>query len=149
MGDFTAIKGLGAIAEKVRDGADLVVVLLKEAEADADLRKHATLDDVLSASGNTEADFTDYARKTISNGNVTLTEASSGDQVDVAIGNQVWSDAGGATNNTTAKLLICEDGTDDTDRVFLAGRDFVATTDGTDLTAVAHEDGFFAAADQA
>ena len=145
MGDIVAVKGLGAIVEKVRDGADLIVVLLKAAEADADLRTRTDLADVLAEAGNTECDFTNYARKTISNASITVTEDASGQPVDISIGDVTWTDAGNGTNNTTAKLLVCEDGAADSDRVFLSAHDFVETTTGTDLVAVEDTDGFYGA----
>lgn len=149
MADLIAVKGLGSIAERVRDGSDLVVVLLKAAEADADLRVHADLGAVLGEAGNTEADFTNYARKTIANASITLTEDGSGEPVDVSIGDQTWAEAGGGTDNTLAKLLVCEDGADDANRALLSLHDFVATTDGNDLTAAENASGFYGALNQA
>jgi hypothetical protein len=67
----------------------------------------------------------------------------------VDIADQTWAAAGGAANNTLAKLLVCYDpdttgGTDST-VVPLTAHDFVTTTDGTDLIAQIAAAGFFRA----
>lgn len=117
----------------------LVVVLLKSAglQADATLADHDTLAAVLAAS-NDEADFTNYARKTITSG-VTITVDDTNDRVDVDIPDQTWTAAGGISNNTLGKLLICYDdntgsGTD-SNIIPVSYHDFSATTDGNDLVA--------------
>ena len=60
-----------------------------------------------------------------------------------------WTGAGGATNNTTAKLVLCYDSdtTSGTDAniIPLCHYDFVETTDGTDLTAQVNTSGYFRA----
>lgn len=136
----------GAAAEKVRDGADLIVVLLKAAEADGTLADYDDLAALLAAAGNTEADFTNYGRKTIANAGVTLTVDDVNDRVELDIADQVWASAGGATNNTLAKLLVCMDGASDAARVPLTAHDFVAITDGSELTAQIDAAGFYRAA---
>lgn len=145
MADVIGVKGLGALVQLVRDGSDLMVVLLKAAETDADLRTRADLAAVLAEAGNTEADFTNYARETVANAGVTVTEDPSGQPVDVSIGDVTWTSAGGTTDNSLVKLLVCEDGASDSDRTLLTAHDFVATTDGNDLTAEEDVDGFYGA----
>ena len=44
-----------------------IVVLLKAVEADAVLQDYDDLGALLGAAGNTEADFTNYARKVVTN----------------------------------------------------------------------------------
>lgn len=131
MSDIVFNISKGAAAEKIRDGAASVgVMLIKAVESDAALKDRVTLADILS--GNTEANFTNYARKTALT--ATLTVDQGNDWVTVSIPNQTWASAGGATNNTLAKLVVFYDegGTDAT-RIPLTAHDFVATTDGNDL----------------
>jgi hypothetical protein len=133
MADIVFNVAKGAVAEKIRDDPTKVGVLaLKVAESDALMRDRATITAVLS--GSTEADFTNYARKT--GITATLTVDNSSDWAQVAIPSQTWTSAGGATNNTLAKLVIFYDegGTDGT-RIPLTAHDFVVITDGSDLTA--------------
>jgi hypothetical protein len=121
----------GAAAEKIRDDATKIgVVLVKTAETDAALRDRTTLADILG--GNTEANFTNYARKTALT--ATLNVDQGNDRVDISIPQQTWTAAGGAVNNTLAKLIVFYDegGTDAT-RIPLTHHDFIATTDGNDL----------------
>lgn len=134
----------GAVAEKVRDGAgNLGVMLLKVAEADATLQDYDTLAAIL-AGANTEADFTNYARKTGITGTVTVDDTNN--RVDVDIPDQTWTSAGGASNNTLVKLIVYyEDSAADSGRVPLTHHDFAITTNGGDLTAQIATDGFFRA----
>lgn len=134
----------GAVAEKVRDDATKIgVMLLKTAESDAALRDRTTLADILAH--NTEADFTNYGRKTSLTASLTVDQTN--DRVDIDLADQTWTSAGGASNNTLAKLIIFYDegGTDAT-RIPLTHHDFVTTTDGTDLQAVVNSAGFYRAA---
>ena len=134
----------GAVAEKVRDGAANVgVMLLKTAEADATLEDYDTLAAIL-AGLNTEADFTNYARKTGITGTVTVDDTNN--RVDVDIPDQTWTSAGGASNNTLVKLIVYyEDSAADSGRVPLTHHDFAITTNGGDLTAQIATGGFFRA----
>ena len=120
--------------------AGLVVALLKVAQADATLSDHDTFAQILAAA-NTEADFTNYARKTMFGGTDAVIT------VDDALGNvrlkpadQTWVDAGGnpvVTNNSLVKVLVGFDpalGTGaDSEIVPLTAHDLSATTDGNDL----------------
>lgn len=104
-------------------------------EADATLETHATWADVVAAS-NTEADFTNYVTKTLGAGD--LSRAAGKPSTSTVVNDQIWTAAGGATNNTLAKLVICYDaaGTDvDANLIPLTHHDFSATTDGNDLIA--------------
>jgi len=117
----------------------LVVVLLKSTGLVADSAL-ADYDDLtaLLAGASDEADFTGYARKSITSG-ITITVDDPNDRVDGDIPDQVWSTAGGATNNTLGKLIVCYDpdttGGTDADLIPLTFHDFTATTDGNPLTA--------------
>lgn len=143
MADLVFDIAKGGAAEKVHDDATkLGVLLLSTAEADATLKTRATITAVVANS--TEATFTNYARKTAITG--TLTIDTSAHLAKLSIPNQTWTTAGGATNNTLAKLVIFYDegGTDGT-RIPLTAHDFVVTTDASDLTAQVSASGFFQA----
>jgi hypothetical protein len=107
------------------------------------MKDRTTVADLLA--GNTEANFTNYARKTPLTATLTVDQAN--DRVDVSIPNQTWAAAGGALNNTTAKAVVFYDegGTDAT-RIPLVALDFVVTTDGSDVTIQFAAAGFFRAA---
>lgn len=136
----------GAVAEKIRDGAsNVLVLLLKANEAEGALVDHDDVAALLGAAGNTEADFTNYARKTGLTGTITVDDVN--DRVDVDLPDQTWTAAGGAANNTLTKLVTAyEESAADSGRVPLTHHDFAATTDGSDLTAQFNAAGFFRAA---
>lgn len=135
----------GAVAEKVRDSASVVgVLLLKVAEADATLQDYATVAAILAGS-NTEANFTTYARKTAITATVTVD--NSGNKVVVAIPSQTWASAGGATNNSLVKAIVFyEESASDAGRVPLVALDYVITTDGTDILLTVGPNGIYQAA---
>jgi hypothetical protein len=135
----------GAFAEKFRDGAaNGLVLLLKANEAEATLIDRDDVAAVL-ANGSTEADFTDYARKTGLTGTITVDDSN--DRVDVDLPDQTWVGAGGATNNTLTKLIVAyQQSAADSDRIPLTHHDFAATTDDSDLTAQFNAAGFARAA---
>lgn len=117
----------------------IVVVLLKVAEADATLIDYDDLAALLAGS-NTEADFTNYARKVLTDADLSAcVPDDTNDWMLAVMGNLTWASAGGATNNTLAKLVVCYDsdttaGTDANILPLLA-MDFTPTTNGADLTA--------------
>ena len=136
----------GAVAEKVRDAAsNLGVLLLQANEAEATLIDRADLAALLGAAGNTEATATNYVRKTGITGTITVDNTNN--RVDVDIPDQTWTALGGTTNNTLTKLIIFYDegGTDST-RIPLTHHDFAITTDGSDVTAQINAAGFYRAA---
>lgn len=143
MADIVFNIAKGAAAEMARDDATKFgVVLLKTAESDANMRDRATLAAVVANS--TEADFTNYARKTGLTG--TLNVDNTNDRVDVDLPDQTWTTAGGASNNTLAKLVVYYENTAaDSGRVPLVALDFVVTTDASDLTAQFNAAGFYRA----
>lgn len=146
-GVFNIAKGRAAYYATLPAASDaLIVVLLKTVpDADATLVDYDTLGAVLAA--NTEADFTNYARKTITS--VTVTVDDTNDRVDVDIVDQTWSAAGGTLNNTLVKMLVCYDGNTgsgaDTDIIPLTHHDFAVTTDGSDVVAQIASSGFYRA----
>ena len=127
-----------------------VVVLLQVAQADGLLQDHATLAALLGAA-NTEATFTNYARKVLTDVDIsppTVDNASDEQWSDIP--DLVYTAAGGATNNTLVKAVICYDpdstaGTD-ADLIPMTAHDVSATTDGNDLTLTIPANGFYAAA---
>ena len=152
MSVFVFNRALGKVryyAELPAANDALVLVLLKSGglESDATLRHHATLATLLAGSSD-EADFTDYQRKTVAAVSVTVDDTN--DRLLLDMDDVVWPLAGGATNNALAKLLVCYQPAvavaDDSLIVPLAAYDFVATTDGTDLTWQVADSGFYRAA---
>lgn len=151
---FNIAKGKVALYHDKVDGNDpansaLIVVLLKTAASDATLRDQDTLAAVL-AGGSTEADFTNYSRKTLTDTSISGTVVDDvNDRVDADISDQTWTSAGGASNNTLAKLLICYDpdttSGSDSDIVPLTAHDFVVTTNGGDITAQIAAAGYYRA----
>lgn len=144
MSDLVLNIAKGAVAEKVRDSAaGLLVLLLKTGgEADAAIRDRDTVADVLV--GSTEADATGYARKTGLTGTVTVDDTN--DRVDVSVPNQTWTGLGGVANNTLARVLTAyQDAANDAGRLPLTAHDFAVTTDGSDVTVQFAAAGFYRA----
>lgn len=128
----------------------LVVVLLKVAEADATLQDYATLGAILAEAGNTEADFTNYARKVLTDSDISAaTVDNANDRYEADMPDQTWASAGGASNNTLVKLLVCYDpdstGGTDAAIVPMAHLDYAETTTGSSITAVINAAGYYRA----
>lgn len=132
----------GAFAEMFRDAAaNGIVLLLKANEAEATLIDRDDVAALLVEAGTTEADFTNYARKTGLTGTVTVDDTN--DRVDVDIPDQTWTNAGNGTNNTLTKAVVAyENAAADATRVPLTHHDFTPTTDGTNLTIQFNAAGF-------
>lgn len=145
MADFVYNIALGRAVEKVVDAPNsLLVLLLKAAEADDALRDHDELNALLGAAGNTEADFTNYARKTGLSETVTLDDTNN--RVDIDVPDQTWTSAGNGTNNTLTDLIVAvEESAAETGRIPLTNHDFSVTTDGSDITAQFDANGFYRA----
>jgi hypothetical protein len=128
-----------------------IIVLLKVAESDATLIDYDDLGALLGAAGNTEADFTNYARKVVTDSDLAALPApdDTNNRFDIDMPDQVYSSAGGATNNTLVKAIICYDsdttGGTDANIIPCAHYDFAVTTDGTDLTMKINAAGFYRA----
>ena len=124
--------------------ANLGMILLRANETEADLIDHDNLSVLIGAAGNTEADFTNYARKTGLTGTITVDDTNN--RVDIDVPDQTWASAGGAANNTLTKLVVYyENSASDAGRVPLTHHDFAITTDGSDVTAVINASGFYRA----
>ncbi len=136
----------GAVAEKFRDGGgNGIVMALKANESEATLVDRDTVALMLAEGGTTEADFTNYARKTSLTGSITVDDTN--DRVDVDLADQTWSSAGGASNNTLTKIVVAyEESAADSGRIPLTHHDFAFTTDGSDLTVEFDTAGFYRAA---
>lgn len=98
----------------------------------------------LLAGASDEADFTNYARKTLTG--VTVTVDDGNERVDIDADDVLWAAAGGAVNNSAGKLVVCYDpdttaGTD-ASLVPLTAHDCVFTTDGTDVSVTVPAGGF-------
>ena len=128
---------LAAIAEKVRDGANIQAILIANAgvETDAVLKDKDTVADYVSGATN-EATNTGAARKSISNASITLTTNDTLDRTEVDIADQTWSGVLNDGTGAIAGILIAEDvGGADTSRVPLTQHAWPMTPDGSDLTA--------------
>lgn len=148
MGDFVFNVAKGHVSEyAVRvlnadpANAEFVIVLLKASVADATAKDYDDLGAVLGDAGTTEADFTNYARKSTPTevGSLTRTIDDVNDRIDLDVDDITWTAAGNGANNTLTDLLFCYDsdtlaGTD-ANIVPCTQHDFAATTDGSDLTA--------------
>ena len=146
---FNIAKGRAAYYSTLPAANDALIVLLLTTtgiEADDTLNNYDELQALLAAA-NTEADFTNYARKSITS--VTVTVDDTNNWVDADFADQTWTAAGGGTNNTLAKLLICYDpdttAGDDSTVIPLTHHDFSVTTDGSDLVAQLAAAGFYRA----
>ena len=105
--------------------------------ADATLNNYATLAAVF-AGGAVEADFTNASRKVLSAVDITVTVNTGTGVTTVDIGDQVWTSAGGAVNNTLGALLTCyrqTSSTPDSGILPLTKHDFAVTTTGVNLSA--------------
>jgi len=134
--------------------AGLYVILLQTAEADATLRDHDTLAAIL-AGANTEATFTNYTRAAVTITDVTntptVTVDDTNDRREADFPDITISSAGGATNNTLAKGIVCyvpDVITPSADNLIipLTHHDFVVTTNGNDLIIQVDPLGFHRAA---
>ena len=78
-------------------GSAFIIVLLKTAEADAVLQDYADLGALLLAAGNVEADFTNYARKVLTDVELAAFPApdNTNDVFNIDIPDQVFTAAGG------------------------------------------------------
>lgn len=146
MADFVFNVALGAIAEKIRDGANIQVILVAASgvQSDATLKDLTTVTAVF-AGATDEATNTGATRKSISNASVTLTVDNTNDRVDVDIADPTWT-AVATSPGAISDILTCEDvGGADSSRVPLTWHDFSVTPDGSDITAQIATAGFFRA----
>lgn len=112
-----------------------IAVLLKASgmQGDDAMADHDTLAALLAS--NTEADFTNYNRQTLTG--VTAVVDDAGNVVDIDCDNPSFTSAGGAANNTLGKLIFAYDadttGGTDADIIPLYAWDYGVTTDGSTL----------------
>ena len=132
--------------------AAFVVLLLKAAEADAVLGDYDDLAALLAAAGNTEADFTNYARKTLTDADLVALPApdDTNNRYEIDLPNQLFDNAGGALNNDLVKAVIAYDSDstsgNDGGIVPIAHYDCVVTTNGGDVVLEFSASGFYRAA---
>lgn len=145
MADFVFNIAKGAVAEMARDGAsNFLILLLKASIADATQKDVDDVAALLGTAGVTEADFTNYARKTGLTATITVDDTN--DRVDVDLPDQTWAVAGGATNNNLVKAVVAyQNSAADAGRVPCTQHDFVETTTGSDITIQFNAAGFFRA----
>jgi hypothetical protein len=158
VADFVFNASLGRVVElyrrvDVNDPANsaLVFVVLKAngISSDAVLKDCATLAAVLTSGTTAEASNSGYARKVLTDANLTAIAAdNAGDQAALSFQALTWT-AVGATGGAWAKLLVCYDpdttaGTDG-DIVPLTAHDVAVTPNGTNITVTVPTTGFFRA----
>lgn len=117
----------------------LIVVLLKASglQGDSALKNYQTLALLLAAS-NDEADFTNYSRQVVTSAGITVAFNTGTSVASVDITDQVWTAAGGTTNNALGKLLVCyrpASSSLDSAILPLTAHDFSGSTTGGDLNA--------------
>lgn len=121
-------------------GDNIVIVLLQSSglQADATLNNHQTLSALLAA-GNTEATFTNYARKVLSAVDLSVAVNTGTGITTVGLtANQIWTSAGGALNNALGAFVTCyrqTSATPDSGILPLTKHDFAVTTTGVNLQA--------------
>lgn len=142
---------LGMYVEQARDtAADLIVVLLKSgSQADGAMADHGTLAAILAGSGNVEADFTGYTRKTFAT--PTRTQDDALDRVllgGAAVGTEVvfsWAAATRTVQNNLGRALIAylpSAGAANTLILPLYAPAITVTTDNNELQVKLAADGF-------
>lgn len=118
-------------------GTDNILVYLVKAsglQADATLKTHATMAALLGA--NTQATFTNSSVKVLSAVDITVSLSSGTYTVDIA--DQIWTSAGGVSNDALGALITAyrpTSGTGTSGQLPLSKHEFVVTTNGTDLKA--------------
>jgi hypothetical protein len=155
-GTFNIAKGrvnelVSRVANSDPTNAVLVILILKTAEADATLEDYDDLDTLLDAAGNEEADFTNYARVVYDDTDLTdPTPDDTNNRQESDMPDPSWTAAGGASNNSTVKIIVCYDpdstGGDDTALIPLTHHDSVITTNGGDISGAVNAAGFYRAA---
>jgi len=145
MADYVFNIAKGAVAEKVRDGANFQALVINAGGmTDNTGKRYDTVSALLGDVNAAEVTNTNYSRKSITNGNITLTVDDTNDRVDVDVPNQTWTAV--ASGTAWTDLVFCEDtGGADTSRVPLTNHDFVVTPDGSDITAQINTAGIFRA----
>lgn len=142
MPDFVFNIAKGAVAEKVRDGAsNLLVMLMTALEADATAQDYDDVAALLVPAGNVEKADGGYARITGITGTITVDDTNN--RVDVDMPDQTFSALSGTA--VTDLVIAYEESASDAGRVPLTNHDFEVTPDGSDVTAEFNASGFFRA----
>jgi hypothetical protein len=133
--------GKGRLVQLVRASATLKLLILKTSDTDANLIDLDTVAAILAAT-NVEANFTNYARATLSSVTVTVDDTGNAASIDCA--DVTFTSAGGGTNNTTTDAIIYYDpGGGDSNCIPLCLLDCVFTTNGQNVTLQMHASGFY------
>lgn len=141
MANFVFNIALGAVAEKVRDAAaNLGMLLLIAADTDANMKDTATVAALLATAAD-EATDASYARKTAITGTVTVDNTN--DRVDVDCPDQTWTALAGAA--ILDLVIYYQESAADSGRIPLGLFDFPITPDGSDVTAQLNASGFYRA----
>lgn len=134
-----AVEFYREIKENILPNSAFVIVLLRAVEVDADLKRHAHLDALFTAVGNTQANFTNYARIILTDAELAALPAPDNvnDVYKIDLPDQSYVNAGGAVNNNIVKALVCfdEDTTTggDTNIIPITAHDWVISTDGNTI----------------
>jgi len=128
-----------------------IVVLLKTTGLDAEdtMNNFDDLAAVLAA--NDECDFTNYARKTLTDSDIAALPApdDTNNRRDLDLPDLVYTSPGGASNNTVGAVLVCYDadttGGADSAIVPISLHELSWTTDGNNTTIAPDAAGFFRA----
>ena len=148
MADFVFNQSLGVVngyakrvAENVQANSAIILALLSAAGADATLRDLDTFAQVIAEASTTETNATNYARKVLTDTDVTGTTVNDAlDEQSTDVADQTWSSLGNGVNTALSDLLTGFDsdttGGDDTNIVPITLHDFVlASTNSSDVTA--------------
>lgn len=144
-GVFNIAKGRVHYYASLPAAADALIAIPLETSglvADATLADYDDLSTLLAGATNEQ---TTMGRKTLASVAVSVDDTNERAEADFA--DIVWT---AATGNAVSKIIVCYDGDTgagtDSNIIPLTYHDFVATPDGTDITAVVAAAGFFRAA---
>lgn len=151
-GVFNIAKGrVNEFVNRVNDNdpaaSELVLILLKTDDTDANLEDFDTIAAVLAGAA-VEADFASYARIDLTDTDLTgslVDDSGNKNDADITV-DPVWSSA--TTGQTLFRFIVAYDPTGasaDSALIPLTFHDFSVTTNGNDLTAQIAAAGFFSA----
>ena len=129
----------------------IIVIALKVAESDAALIDYADLAALLAAAGNTECDFTNYARTVFTDVELAALPSpdNAADTSSVDIPDITYTDAGGTVDNTLVKMIVCYDSDttlgDDSNIVPMTHNSFAVDPTTSGLTLTIQSTDFFSA----
>jgi hypothetical protein len=152
---FNVAKGAAAAWFKNVDdnlpvaGSEIVVMLLAASgiESDATLRDKVTASDLVSGATN-EATNTGYAKKVLTDADITFTVDQANDRVDLDIPDQTWTGLANDGTGAVSDLVIGYDPVGSqtmSDILPMTLHDFSITPDGSDVTAQVAAAGFYRA----